>query len=244
MPDLQPDTSLYGVISQTANRGPLANMGLSDLLNLAQQSRQFQTSVALSDALKSNVDPNTGQPNYPGAMKSLLSNPNAAMVTPQMTQAITSANTSQYDLGLSQAKTAADAISSLVDYGGPGTATVPMDAVRQIAPILARAGVPPATIQQTLLSAANPDGSLNKTALVTMRNWLSGGQPPSTVNLPTVGGATAPVTGGQFRYQVQAPGGTSAYDCPGWFPRRIGTIRCDQQQNTRRSIHSAAIRES
>lgn len=210
MPDLQPDTSLYGVIANNANSGPLARMSLGDLLNLAQQSRTFQTGVALSDALKQNVDPTTGQPNYQGTMKSLLANPNAGAVTPQMTQAITGAQSSQYELGLSQTKTAVDAVSSLVNYGGAGSQTVPMDAVRQITPILARAGVPPQTIQQTLLSAENPDGTLDKTKLVTLRNWLSGGAAAPSVNLPTAGGATAPVSGGSFNYQLQAPGGAGA----------------------------------
>ena len=79
MPDLQPDTSLYGVIANNANSGPLARMGLGDLLNLAQQSRALTTQSGIANAISANTQ--NGQTDYGAATQQAAQTPGVFLAT-------------------------------------------------------------------------------------------------------------------------------------------------------------------
>jgi hypothetical protein len=186
MPDLQPDMSVY---SRLAPPPGVGSMSLSDLIGLAQRTREYNTQTSLSDALKGAADPNDPtNVDFAKAQQSFVQDPRS-IVTPGALQGISSANTAQLGLNTQRVQTASDALLSLIGHGP----NVKGSDVLPLIPVLSR--YDPQMIPTLTKLTANmpPDGKPLLSALTDLYNTRYGGAGMPTTAVPNPSGGTTQV---------------------------------------------------
>lgn len=198
MPNLLPDTSIYP--TQPPQQGGIGSMSLGDLVGIAGQLQKLQSQQAMGAAIQKNIDPNApGGVNWQGVREHY--GRNAPLADPSAIQATTSAETSAYDLRLSQTKTAMDAISSLVDKKD-----LSKKDFAGITPVLARAGVPADMIAGIIASAPDDPAGL-RTSLVGMQNWIGGlARAPGVTGPPRATGEETVISPAEQAYRMRGAG--------------------------------------
>src|SRR5574337_563938 len=200
MPDLQPNTSLYGMVSRPPP-GSFAGMSLSDLLGLAKQVGDYQTRRAMSDSLSGAQDPNDPTiTNFGQAAHTFSSDPRATFKTPADVAAFSQASGQQFQNRQTQIDSVGKDVASLITKPGGPTA----DDIAHFAPKWVAEGVPQNLIMP-LLESADPKNL--KEGVTRLWNTYSGNSSVPTVPIIGQGGAT-----------TQYPAGTVNYGQPGSQP--------------------------
>jgi hypothetical protein len=204
MADFSPDMSVYGRDAEAARAAnPIGQLGLPGLLGLVRQSRELQTQSAISDAVKNNLDPQTGMVNQPAMMRD-LKNSGAYLGSDDVTHANTMQST-QYELQKNYLRDANTALASLITKRKDGR--VSLDDWTPIATAFSRAGMP-ADISGGITASAERHGD-DKVAYIPAdkvsiaQNWVH-----DNAALPNVS------VQGQFGVENRSAGGMN-YQQPG-----------------------------